>query len=129
MNKLNKLIQLSIRHAEISLEIKINKDSMNKELSLCTGIYDENKMESEYDTCLTAAYSYVKESRDSIRSGEAYLSGSCDFNEELALFGCRHCNATRKLKQHIGVLNQERGRIHSAITNIGKSIMHLKGEV
>ena len=127
MMKINKLTQLAIRHAEISAEIKINKDSMNKEMSLCSGIYDENKMESEYDTCLTVAYSYVKESRSHVRDGDRYLAGSTCFDEELAMFGCSHCNSSRRLKKHIGLLKQERGRIHSSLTIIGKTLMHLKG--
>lgn len=136
-----KLEKLAIRQAEISASVKINKEQMAKELSYCNGgEFVKSELESGVDfsfletsknigqmpsgaTCLNYAYeSFAEFNKD----GDIYDRHSYD--EILFNYGCRHCNSARSLKKHIGKLNSEKGRIHSAITNIGKSLMHLPEE-
>jgi hypothetical protein len=131
-----KLEGLAIRHAELSAEIKTNKDQMAIELGYCNGgEFVKSEIDSGQDfsfltisptisgmglgtTCLN--YSYEAFADMNANNDDHY-----SYDEVLSNFGCRHCNSARNLKKHIGKLKSEKGRIHSAFTNIGKSIMHL----
>lgn len=134
------LIKLAIRHAEISADVKANKEQMAKELSYCNGgEFVKPESESGVDfsflneslglaveggvTCTQYAYETFAEFN---KDGDIYNHFSYD--EILFNYGCRHCNSARSLKKHIGKLNSEKGRIHSALTNIGKSLMYLSEE-
>lgn len=136
----SKLEMLAIRHAEISAEIKTNKDQIAVELGYCDGgLFVKPTSESCEDfsflgkstnianigkgaKCLHYAYeSCLEFNKDSDIYSDHY-----SYDEILSTYGCRHCNSARRLKKHVGELGREKGRIHSAITNIGKSIAHLK---
>lgn len=125
----SKLEMLAIRHAEISAEIKTNKDQIAVELSCCNGgeFAKTDKTDFSFlnlaigDTCLNHAFNSVAVFNKDAGFGDGY-----SFDEVLYNYGCRHCNSARRLKKHVGELGREKGRIHSAITNIGKSIAHLK---
>jgi len=125
----SKLETLAIRHAQISAEIKTNKDQMAVELSYCTGgeFKDPNSNEDfSYLVqtglyCLNHAY-YASEHMNN--NNDCHYS----YDEVLSNFGCRHCNSARSLKKHIAKLRSEKGRIHSAITQIGKSLSYLQVE-
>lgn len=135
----SKLEMLAIRHAEISAEIKTNKDQIAVELGYCNGgLFVKPISESGEDfsfleksksiasigdaTCLHYAYETCLEFN---KDGDVY-DDRYSYDEVLSTYGCRHCNSARRLKKHIGELGREKGRIHSAITNIGKSIAYLK---
>lgn len=107
-----KLRKLAKRHAELSSDIKTNKEQRILELSYCKGAM--NECGEYYETCYQMVYSMTGESME-------HAEG-ISFDEMLSNYGCRHCNSARILKQHIGKLKQERGRIHSAITQIGKTL-------
>lgn len=111
-----RLIKLSIRHAEISEQIKTNEEQRQVEMGYCKGAKDEGGI--YYYNCFEMAYKFTKESRE-------HQEG-ISFDEMLENYGCRHCISARSLKRHIGKLKQDRGRIHSALTNIGKTLYHLK---
>lgn len=125
---MDKLTKLAIRHAEISAEIKLCKQVRNINLDKChgsddkefQGYWDQEFNDGNHDlvNCLMASYDYVKESR----SHNALDS----FDEIIKMYGCKNCVGAYDEKRKIGILKQERGRIHSAITNIGKSLMHLQ---
>ncbi|EKO3908220.1 hypothetical protein GTU35_001261 [Vibrio fluvialis] len=106
-----KLRELAKRHAEISSELSINNEQRSKELAYCKGAESDD---GYYETCYGMVYDMMKESIEQ-REG-------ISFDEMLSNYGCRHCNSARILKHHIGKLKQERGRIHSAITQIGKTL-------
>ena len=127
---MSKLEALAIRHAEISADIKTNKDQMGKELGYCDGGEFEGPNSNEDfsylqnlanpgDTCLNHSF-------HAFADMNANNYDHYSYDEILSNFGCRHCNSARNLKKHIGKLKSEKGRIHSAMTNIGKSLMHLK---
>lgn len=134
-SKLDTLTRLSIRHAEISAELKTNKDQMAKELSYCNG---GEFVKPESESCVDFSFLETSKNLGKIpwgatcmnyayeAFGEFNKDGDNSYDEILSNYGCRHCNSVRSLKKHIGKLNSERGRIHSALTIIGKSLMHLK---
>ncbi|MCX9579807.1 hypothetical protein [Vibrio cholerae] len=107
-----KLRELAKRHAELSSDIKTSSEQRNLELSYCKGAKDEDG--KYYESCYEMVYSMTGESMEH-REG-------ISFDEMLFNYGCRHCNSARTLKHHIGKLKQERGRIHSVITQIGKTL-------
>lgn len=128
----SKLEKLAIRHAEISAEIKTNKAQVVTELSYCNGGEFEDPNSNEDFSylgnpkgqglyCLNHAY-YASEHMNN--NNDCHYS----YDEVLSAFGCRHCNSARCLKKHIGKLKSENGRIHSALTHIGKSLMHQQGD-
>jgi hypothetical protein len=129
---MNKLEKLAIRHAEIAAEIKTNKDQVALEISYCTGGEYDNpdscddfsyleRLANQFDTCLNHSYHAFA---DMNANNDDHYS----YDEILSNYGCRHCNSARNLKKHIGKLKQEKGRIHSAMTNIGKSLMHFEAK-
>ena len=107
-----RLKDLARRHAELSSDIKINSERRIIELGYCKGAQDGDG--KYYESCYEMVYSMTGESMEH-REG-------ISFDEMLFNYGCRHCCAARDLKKHIGRLKQERGRIHSALTNIGKTL-------
>ncbi|WP_158144910.1 hypothetical protein [Vibrio metschnikovii] len=136
-----KLRELAVRHAEISSEIKITQDHRAKEISSCTGgEYLKPTSESGEDF----SFMFVDRS-DSFTDAKLGIfpwekpnciemtyhamvnfNKRCDdgygYDELLQMYGCEHCQKARQLKKDVGKLKQERGRIHSAITNIGKTL-------
>lgn len=138
----SKLEKLAIRHAEISVEIKTSKVQIATELSYCKGgefvkpesesCVDFSFLETSKNiadigpaaNCLNYSYeSFAEFNKD----GDIY-DNHYSYDEILANYGCRHCNSARRLKKHIGKLKSEKGRIHSALTHIGKSLMHQQDE-
>ena len=114
----NKLRELAVRHAEISHEIKTNLERASIELRYCkNGDFDVEDM-APYSTCLNHAYYTVERLNREIEDDEWPET----YDHILANYGCRHCITARKLKKHVSALRSERGRIHSAITNIGKTL-------
>lgn len=122
-----KLRDLAIRHAEISQEIKGCQSDRETNLLHCHPSPDEDfeKDKVGADNCLNVAYRWVKEDRENVdgyNDGYAYPTEFSGFDEVILNYGCANCQEAYKLKVKIGKLKQERGRIHSAITNIGKTL-------
>lgn len=125
MNKVaEKLIKLAKRHSEISAEIKSCQQQRECNLQKChqsedeefQSYWDQEFNDGKHDlvNCLMASYDYVKEGRSH--------GVNCSFDETVEVFGCKNCVGAHEEKRRIGKLKQERGRIHSAMTNIGKTL-------
>ncbi|EKO3929590.1 hypothetical protein GAW91_000173 [Vibrio fluvialis] len=113
-----KLRELAKRHAEISSDIKAGKDRVAIELSNCNGGDFEVEDIHVYGTCLNHAYNMTAR----LNQDSDFYGGHEDYDDILLDYGCRHCIQARKLKKNISKLRSERGRIHSAITQIGKTL-------
>ena len=131
--EINKLTQLAIRHAEISADIKTSQSQREVNLECCHKTEDidfENDREFG-ENCLSVSFKWVKEDRENCSGyddGFAYPTDFTGFDEVIHTYGCLNCRAAYDLKVKIGKLKQERGRIHSSLTIIGKTLMHLKDE-
>lgn len=122
-----KLRELAKRHAEISQEIKDCKSQRETDLLHCHPSPDEDfeKDKVGAENCLNVAYRWVKEDRENVdgyNDGYAHPTEFSGFDEVILNYGCANCQEAYKLKVKIGKLKQERGRIHSAITQIGKTL-------
>jgi len=136
-----KLRELAKRHAEISSELKITQDQRAKEMSYCTGgeyLKPTSESGEDFSFMFVDQSDSFAEEKQGIFPWEKpnchemtfyamnNFNKRCDdgyeYDELLEMYGCRHCQSARKLKRHIGKLKQERGRIHSAITQIGKTL-------
>ena len=116
-----KLRELAVRHAEISQEIKGCQSERETNLLHCHTSPDEDfeKEKAYAENCLNVAYRWVKEDREDCDGYPNQFSG---FEEVISNYGCANCQEAYELKVKIGKLKQERGRIHSAITKIGKAL-------
>lgn len=116
-----KLRDLAIRHAEISQEIKDCQSERETNLLHCHTSPDKDfeKEKVGAENCLNVAYRWVKEDREDCDGYPNQFSG---FEEVISNYGCANCQKAYELKVKIGKLKQERGRIHSAITQIGKTL-------
>lgn len=116
-----KLRELAVRHAEISQEIKGCQSQRETNLLHCHPSPDEDfeKDKVGAENCLNLAYRWVKED---LEYSDGYPNVFSSFEEVISNYGCANCNKAYELKVKIGKLKQERGRIHSAITNIGKTL-------
>ena len=136
-----RLAKLAKRHAEISTEIKSTKDHRAKEMSSCNGgEYLKPASESGEDfsfmfidrpdsfgdpklglfpwekpTCAEMTYHAMVNFNKRFDDGYGY-------DELLQMYGCEHCQKARQLKRDLCKLKQDRGRIHSAITKIGRKL-------
>lgn len=121
-----KLRELAVRHAEISQEIKSCQSERETNLLHCHTSPDEDfeKEKVGAENCLNVAYRWVKEDLENSGGyyGSAYPTEFSGFDEVIENYGCDNCQKAYELKVRIGKLKQERGRIHSAITNIGKTL-------
>jgi hypothetical protein len=117
-----KLLGLAKRHAEISKEISDLKCKRGINLVSClkTDNEDFELIRDFGDSCLIVAYKSVKEERE---NSAGYNFGNASFDHALLEHGCINCRNAYEQKKKIGSLKQERGRIHSAITNIGKTLL------
>ncbi len=127
INTDQKLRELAKRHAEISHEIKDCKSQRETDLLHCHPSPDEDfeKDKVGAENCLNVAYRWVKEDRENVdgyNDGYAHPTEFSGFDEVILNYGCANCQEAYKLKVKIGKLKQERGRIHSAITQIGKTL-------
>lgn len=126
-NASERLLVLAKRHAEISYEIKDCQSQREVNLQHCHKSEDEDfELGREGDeNCLSLAYRWVKEDRESVGGycdGFAYPTEFSGFEEVISMYGCLNCLGAYEKKKKIGKLKQERGRIHSAITKIGQSL-------
>ncbi|GHX29974.1 TPA: hypothetical protein AB5C23_001257 [Vibrio cholerae] len=126
-----KLRELAKRHAEISSTITNTSKEIKDEIELCNGgeyIKPENESGADfeflfngsaglspYPNCLNYTYETFK-----VFNNTQY--DHYEYDELLFTYGCEHCQKARQLKKNVGKLKQERGRIHSAITQIGKTL-------
>ncbi|EOH0514095.1 hypothetical protein ACNPDE_002096 [Vibrio fluvialis] len=126
-----KLRELAKRHAELSSDITSTSKQIKDEIELCDGgeyikpesesgtdfgfLFDETSALPPYATCLNYTYETFKDFNSNSYDGYEY-------DELLQMYGCEHCQKARQLKKSVGKLKQERGRIHSAITQIGKML-------
>jgi len=117
---MEKIYEIAKKHAVNSQLIKKLKEDRKKNLQQCENI-GKNSLEwigkKEDENCLVAIHEHIK-------SSAPYEIGDYpDYDDLLYNFGCQKCNTARQQKKKIGKLKREQGRLHSAMTNIGKSLL------
>ena len=124
------LDRLAIRHAELSSEVTAKKAQIISELAHCNGgEYVKPESESYVDFSFLLLSNYLEQPNCLQMTYEAFAEFNNSqyehygYDELLFNYGCEHCQSARSLKKQIGKIRQERGRIHSALTNIGKSLI------